>query len=54
MGARGCLAALLDEVGEGLIHERLQLTAFFFGKRAEGRQDLGIDLGWRTSRGSGS
>lgn len=48
--ARPGILVLFDEVGEGLVHERLKLAAFALGKRSHRRQDFGINLGRNISR----
>jgi hypothetical protein len=38
--ARLGVLALLDQVGEGLVHKRLKLTAFRLREHSNGRQDF--------------
>jgi hypothetical protein len=45
MRSRGGPLAFLDQIRERLFHEHLQLATFLVGKAAQGREDLGIDLG---------
>jgi hypothetical protein len=56
MGAGHGLLALLDQIGERLFHENLQLTALPTGQHAYSRKDLGINLSSKllADRGHGA
>ena len=43
--ARPGVLVLLNQVGEGLVHESLKLAAFLVGELVHGREDFRIDLG---------
>lgn len=45
VGAGLRVLVLLDQVGEGLVHELLKLPPFLLGQLAHSGQGLGIDLG---------